>query len=577
MKRRHFIQVASAGTAQFMFAGILPGLSSRTAWARKIPGSAKRRVAVLGGGVAGMSATHELVERGFEVSVYEMKPIAGGKARSILVPNSGTDGRGDLPGEHGFRFFPGFYQHLPDTMKRIPYSGNANGVFDNLTAATYMEIARTDAPPMITPTRMPQSTGDLRLALQTLFGNDTGVTAQETDFFFSKLEEFLTTCDARRLKELEAMSWWDYVEAGKHSAAYQKYFAIGLTRTLVAARAETMSARTGGAIFTQLLLSVMGQGATVDRMLNGPTSDVWINPWLDHLKRNGVDYHLGASVQSIEVNGGLVSGAWVTENGKTYSVQADYYLACVPIEVIQRLLTPDLLSLDPSLALLNHLTTEWMNGIQFFLKRDIPIVRGHTILIDSPWSLTAFSQPQFWPDYDLSSRGNGQVRGLISVDISNWEVPGIVYGKSARKCSKQEIFQEVWAQLNAHFRNQDIELTDEDLVTWFLDPGITFPSPGETANAEPLLVNTVGTWWDRPTSTCAIPNLFLAADYVRTYTDLASMEAANEAARRAVNEILKVSGASGRPCKLWPFQEPEAFAAGKDYDRVRFELGLPHA
>ena len=37
-------------------------------------------------------------------------------------------------------------------------------------------------------------------------------------------------------------------------------------------------------------------------------------------------------------------------------------------------------------------------------------------------------------------------------------------------------------------------------------------------------------------------NLFLAADYVRTYTDLATMEAANEAARRAVNGILKASG-----------------------------------
>ena len=35
-----------------------------------------------------------------------------------------------------------------------------------------------------------------------------------------------------------------------------------------------------------------------------------------------------------------------------------------------------------------------------------------------------------------------------------------------------------------------------------------------------------------------IPNLVLAADYVRTHTDLATMEGANEAARRAVNAIL---------------------------------------
>ena len=48
-------------------------------------------------------------------------------------------------------------------------------------------------------------------------------------------------------------------------------------------------------------------------------------------------------------------------------------------------------------------------------------------------------------------------------------------------------------------------------------------------------MNTKGSWADRPDATTRIPNLMLAADYVRTYTDLATMEGANEAARRAVN------------------------------------------
>lgn len=78
------------------------------------------KVAILGGGVGGLSAAHELIERGFSVSVFERSNVFGGKARSIYVPNSGTRGRIDLPGEHGFRFFPAFYKHLPDTMTRIP-------------------------------------------------------------------------------------------------------------------------------------------------------------------------------------------------------------------------------------------------------------------------------------------------------------------------------------------------------------------------------------------------------------------------------------------------------------------------
>src|SRR6478735_12352222 len=77
-------------------------------------------VIVIGGGVAGMSAAHELIERGYTVRVFERQALPGGKARSVSVDGTGTEGRKDLPGEHGFRFFPRFYRHIIDTMDRIP-------------------------------------------------------------------------------------------------------------------------------------------------------------------------------------------------------------------------------------------------------------------------------------------------------------------------------------------------------------------------------------------------------------------------------------------------------------------------
>src|SRR5512134_3689745 len=101
----------------------------------------RQTVAILGGGVAGLSAAHELAERGFRVRVYERKPVLGGKARSIPVPDSGRDGRDPLPGEHGFRFFPGFYKHVTDTMRRTPYGAHGN-TFENLSVATRILLAR---------------------------------------------------------------------------------------------------------------------------------------------------------------------------------------------------------------------------------------------------------------------------------------------------------------------------------------------------------------------------------------------------------------------------------------------------
>ena len=116
------------------------------------------RIAVLGGGGGGLSAAQELAERGFEVTVYERRPDFGGKARSIPVPNSATSGHKPLPGEHGFRFFPSFYKHLPDTMKRIPFGGKS--VFDNLVYSTRVEIARTGKLAFLEPTRFPVTLDD---------------------------------------------------------------------------------------------------------------------------------------------------------------------------------------------------------------------------------------------------------------------------------------------------------------------------------------------------------------------------------------------------------------------------------
>ena len=44
----------------------------------------QKTVAVLGGGVGGMSAAHMLASRGFKVTVYDRNKLyVGGKARSV--------------------------------------------------------------------------------------------------------------------------------------------------------------------------------------------------------------------------------------------------------------------------------------------------------------------------------------------------------------------------------------------------------------------------------------------------------------------------------------------------------------
>src|SRR3954470_12511157 len=181
------------------------------------------QVAVLGGGVAGLTAAHELAERGFDVTVYEARERLGGKARSLPVPGSGEGGRPDLPGEHGFRFFPGFYKHLPDTMKRIPFAGQRQGVFGNLVEASRFLLNSGSKKSLTFLVGFPRSLADWRELLSDLAdARALAIPDDELRFFVGRLLTILTTCQERRLAEYEAIDWWRFTAAETKSEAYQR-------------------------------------------------------------------------------------------------------------------------------------------------------------------------------------------------------------------------------------------------------------------------------------------------------------------------------------------------------------------
>jgi uncharacterized protein with NAD-binding domain and iron-sulfur cluster len=131
--------------------------------------------------------------------------------------------------------------------------------------------------------------------------------------------------------------------------------------------------------------------------------------------------------------------------------------------------------------------------------------------------------------------------------------------------------------VQAHLNSQGTAVLEEaNLIRWFLDTDVRFPdvrrahNVRQDINLEPMLVNTAGSWAWRPAAPTAIENLFVVSDYVRTYTDLATMEGANEAARRAVNGILKQAARLEAWCQIWPLQELAIFAPARLLDQIRY-------
>ncbi len=517
-------------------------------------------VAIIGGGIGGLTAAHELVERGYDVTVLEANSRFGGKARSIPAEGIGT-----LEGEHGFRFFPAFYQHTFDTLHRIPRKDGT--VANALTETSETLIAALDGDNRLAKTGRPETITDWFQQFQPAFAED--LPGSDVRFLLERLAYILTSCDSRRQEELDEQSWWEFIDAENCSAEFRDRLAYA-TQALVALRPQVGSARTVGTIYLQLLFGQLDPSRPSEQILSGPTSEVWIKPWVSYLRSAGVELRPDTAITSFETDGTTIVGA-TTSDGT--DVRADEFVLAVPVERAPELIPDEIEMAVPELAGIRNLDTAWMNGVQFYLREDITLSLGHQVYADAPWALTSISQRQFWAHYDFEANAPSDVEGVLSVIASDWDTPGVVHEKPARQCTREEIVEEIWEQLKSHLNAEDHVLEDEHLVDWFLDPAIVETDNGVT-NTSPLLINTTGSLKHRPSANPAVPNLYIAADYVRTNSDLASMESANEAGRRAANAIFAKHG--GSQANVYELQEPALFAPFKRQDELRYQLGLPH-
>lgn len=546
------------------------------------------KVAVFGGGVAGLTAAHELACRGFEVTVYEARTGGtlaenlGGKARSQYWTR---DGQGPFPGEHGFRFFPGFYEHVPETMRRIPLDATrvepdqardgaavpGPSVYDNLSTVHHMAIARKDAPLALISRRQPREVEDLRGVLEFYF-RGLGVPPQDMTRLWLRLFAFYVACDERRLA-LDRVSFFDYVGGARMSPRTQRLIQ-NLPKALVAMDAKEGSARTlGNTLFLMMVDQFERDGG--DRLLNGPTTETWIAPWVAWLQRLGVRFECGRKLLRLELDRATrrIRGAQLEDA----MVEADYYLLAVPLEVAVPIIRRDLAGASEILDRFKDVDPErvlgWMVGVQLYLREDRPIARGHIALPDAPWGVTAISQAQFWqldPSWPF--------KGILSLDVTQWKEPGDLRKKPALHSTRREILDELLYQLGVAKDATGAALLSAEPWHGHIDEDLVFSAERVVENHARLLIHPPGFWSQRPPATTGLGNLLLAADYVRNNMDLATMEGANEAARRAVNAILARERPETPPCPIVHHlhaNEPDWLRELKAIDAERYHRRLP--
>ena len=576
LSRRRFLQAAGAGLAAAATAGV------RTPALAASHGGAERRrptVAVFGGGIAGLTAAHELAERGFDVTIYERRAW-GGKARSTEVPGTATGGRRPLPGEHAYRVVFGFYQNLPDTLRRIPFGANRNGVAGNLVDSPQVSLARTDKRNIVVPLG---SLDPRPYTPEQVVGLLIGVLIQmeippaAAAYFADRLAVFFSSCDERRLGQWEKTSWLEFIGADRFPDDYRKVLGA-LPQFTQASKPDDTSAKYVAWILQMWIYTLLGFGSSGPAwgVMNLPTNDAWIDPWMAELARLGVSGRLGCAVEALHLDRGRIEGATIQGPSGQETVVADWYVCALPVERAVRLWSRDILAADPRLAAMSHLGTAWMNGIMFYLRERSNLVDGIVACVDSPWAISLIPQAQFWAVDFANTYGDGRVHDKLSVAIAEWTNPGILYGKPASECTPDEIAAETWEQIKAHVNKPDASaLTDDMLHSWDIDPGM-LRRGDRVVSDDPLILPTKGTEQYRPDVATGIPNLVLCGDYLNGHWEVTMMEAANYNGKRAANAILAAAGSHEPPSTIAePFRPPE-WEALRTVDETRYRLGQPN-
>lgn len=516
-------------------------------------GNGTRRVAIFGGGISGLTVAHECAEAGLAVTVYEKAERFGGKAIGYHLPEGHAFA--GVPVEHAIRTYQSTYFSLYETMKRVPFTdarGAQRTVFDNvkpapglfMTAGTtkpdYLDHLPAD---MVVQTSTKISAGD---RIRSLFAcmRAWGVPPHEIAAFVLMNLQYGMAGESRKRRWGRTLTFEQFAKFDRRSAAYRGFvYGIAELATAVKPWASSMVA------MDLLYRFVMGgrinahNMASTVNILNGPTSDRFIDPWVAELRRMGVTLHAGTALGTLDTLSGRVNGAALADGTR---VEADAYVVAMPAKFVT-----DLLPAAQQHPSLHQVGNAWSNGFQIFLPRVTPSMQNSltfALPVSSPWKIIYMVQAApLWDDVAMA-KGVGAV---ISACVTNMEQPGILYGKALVHCTWDEVQAEIIAQI-------DLKETGE-VMGAYLDPFLRYVSEEEYRrddtyrlwDAGPL--NPDGHRWvnaswhcillpkyyDHPIAPATgVAGLYLAGEYIDTAIHLPNMEKASQAGKLCAATVL---------------------------------------
>ncbi|MDX1917839.1 MAG: FAD-dependent oxidoreductase [Candidatus Caenarcaniphilales bacterium] len=446
----------------------------------------KKKVVVVGAGLAGLSASKKLIDAGFEVDLLESRRLIGGKV------SAWKDGDGDWI-ESGLHVFFGSYRKIFDLMKEV---GNYNYI-DWLTPSIQYRKPGGENFRIVSDERLPCPLNLL------------------PNFFFShqfSIQDLLKYCrsilpilrnDRAYIDAQDEIDFQRWVKSFGMSEQMMQRMFLPMTLSLKFLPVSQISAQVVLNVFRLFITDPKGFKIG---FLNGSPAEKLTRPILDYLQERGLRLSLSQKVKSLALKEDRSIKAVLTEAGQSFA--GDYFIFALPCHKFRELLSPIYPDI-PYFQNLRHFEGVPVMNAQFWLNQQLPTTKqlyfgtaGYTPVFADMHKVCA--------DYRTAHGGS-----LIETVVAP--------AAELQDLSDQEILDKTWEEIKSYFpTGEAISARKSTLVR--IPQSVYAPYP----KLEAL----------RPTQKTPIRNLYLAGGFTKGHEFFDSMEGAVQSGLMAAGELI---------------------------------------
>jgi protoporphyrinogen oxidase len=265
-------------------------------------------IIIFGGGLSGLTLAHELLKQKFKILIIEKDNELGGMASSDTTRNL-------FPSEHSWSGYAPFYKNTFQLLKEIPYYDT--NVFNNLSIPI-----------------------DFHLLYDKEYNYKSSLTVKDKIILYYIGANYLLSDNRREyyysyniqpfLKKYLSNDGYN------HMINYLTGPGYGMNKNEISM----------GHLFHFPIISYIHKdrhkhshspdgkkydhkGDEAWHVMNGPTNDVWINPWIKHLKENGVDILTNTELVKINYKQTNITSVEIKQNGMIKRLKAKEYILSI--------------------------------------------------------------------------------------------------------------------------------------------------------------------------------------------------------------------------------------------------------